>query len=172
MTIERLLGSGEAWSDFDRHLSTGLSQDPARRFDGGFWAYFHRPDELRVELDLAGFRDVRLTEAEPSMLGTSAHIVGVRVVGDVGLATDGAGAVPRNRRDRARLSRWQVVPWGRVPQTRRSSRSEAGRSAVRNVRSAGPGRAERTAMRPRWPHRDHRPARQERATTERPHTNP
>jgi hypothetical protein len=72
--------------------------------DGNFWAYFHRSDELETELELAGFteiqllavegfawllddlprrmsdpahllRAVRLTESEPSMLGTSAHII-------------------------------------------------------------------------------------------------
>jgi SAM-dependent methyltransferase len=105
-TMKGLLGSREIWDDFDRSLRVGLSQDPARPSDGGFWAYFHRPEELRAELDLAGYRDirlvavegfawllgdleqrmadpadllraVRLTETEPSMLGTSAHVIGV-----------------------------------------------------------------------------------------------
>lgn len=105
-TKKGLLGSAEIWDDFDRNLCVGLSQDPARPATGGFWAYFHRPEELRAELDLAGYRDirlvavegfawllgdleqrmadpadllraVRLTETEPSMLGTSAHVIGV-----------------------------------------------------------------------------------------------
>lgn len=105
-TKKGLLGSGEIWDDFDRNLRVGLSQDPAQPAAGGFWAYFHRPEELRAELDLAGYRDirlvavegfawllgdleqrmtdptdllraVRLTETEPSMLGTSAHVIGV-----------------------------------------------------------------------------------------------
>lgn len=74
--------------------------------DGSFWAYFHRPDELRDELAAAGFGEiglvavegyawllgdldarmtdpgpllqaVRLTESEPSMLGCSAHVIGI-----------------------------------------------------------------------------------------------
>jgi SAM-dependent methyltransferase len=105
-TAKGLLGSCEIWDDFDRNLRTGLSQNPARPADGGFWAYFHHAEELRAELDLAGHRDVslvavegfawllgdleqrmadpadllravRLTETEPSMLGTSAHVIGV-----------------------------------------------------------------------------------------------
>jgi hypothetical protein len=85
---------------------TGLSHDPATLADGAFWAYFHQPDELRTELPDAGFADVelvavegfawllgdlearmadptplleavRLTESDPSMLGCSAHLVGV-----------------------------------------------------------------------------------------------
>jgi hypothetical protein len=87
-------------------VGAGLSQDPARPADGGFWAYFHHPEELRAELGLAGYRDirlvavegfawllgdlgqrvvdpadllraVRLTETEPSMLGASAHVIGL-----------------------------------------------------------------------------------------------
>lgn len=90
-------------------LRTGLSQDPARPTAGGFWAYFHHPEELRAELEAAGYQDTRLvavegfawllgdleqrmadpadsadllravglTEAEPSMLAASAHLIGV-----------------------------------------------------------------------------------------------
>ena len=93
-------------SDLERSAATGLSQDPARVPDGSFWAYFHRPDELRAELVDAGFEEVelvavegfawllgdlearmaapqalldavRLTEADPSLLGCSAHVIGV-----------------------------------------------------------------------------------------------
>jgi sugar phosphate isomerase/epimerase len=74
--------------------------------EGSFWAYFHRLDELRAELAAAGFegielvavegfawllpdlerrmadpepllRVLRLTESEPSLLGCSAHVIGV-----------------------------------------------------------------------------------------------
>lgn len=105
-TRQGLLGSRAVWDDFDRNLRVGLTQDPAQPTDGGFWAYFHRLDELRAEFELAGYRDVRLvavegfawllgdleqrmadpadllravrlTETEPSMLGTSAHVIGM-----------------------------------------------------------------------------------------------
>ncbi|WP_308301391.1 class I SAM-dependent methyltransferase [Frankia sp. Mgl5] len=105
-TKKGLLDSDGVWEDFDRNLRTGLSQDPERHTDGAFWAYFHNPEELRGELDLAGYQDtrlvavegfawllgdleqrmadpadllrvIRLTETEPSMLGTSAHVIGV-----------------------------------------------------------------------------------------------
>ena len=100
------LGSPDIWDNFDRNLRVGLSQDPARPAEGSFWAYFHHPDELRAELEDAGYQDirlvavegfawllgdleqrmadpadllraVRLTETEPSMLGTSAHVIGI-----------------------------------------------------------------------------------------------
>ncbi len=105
-TRKGLLESGEIWDDFDHNLRTGLSQDPTRPTEGGFWAYFHHPEELRAELDRAGYQDIslvavegfawllgdlerrmadpgdllraiRLTETEPSMLGASAHVIGV-----------------------------------------------------------------------------------------------
>jgi hypothetical protein len=88
------------------NIKTGLSQDPASMADGSFWADFHQPDELRTELADAGLDDIglvavegfawllgdlearmanpepllralRLTEAEPSMLGCSAHLIGI-----------------------------------------------------------------------------------------------
>jgi len=105
-TTKDLLDQPDIWSGFDRCISTGLSQDPANMADGAFWAYFHQPEQLRVELDEAGFaverlvavegfawlvgdlarrmaapeallRAIRLTETEPSMLGASAHVIGV-----------------------------------------------------------------------------------------------
>ncbi|WP_250640017.1 methyltransferase domain-containing protein [Frankia sp. AiPa1] len=105
-TMKGLLGSSEIWDNFDCNLRVGLSQDPAQLAEGGFWAYFHRPEELRAELEDAGYREirlvavegfawllgdleqrmdnpadllraVRLTETEPSMLGTSAHVIGM-----------------------------------------------------------------------------------------------
>jgi SAM-dependent methyltransferase len=94
-----------AWDDFEWNLRTGYTTDPSRVTDGDFWAYMHRPDEFAAELDGAGYADirllavegfawllddlpgrmsdpsdllraVRLTEAEPSMLGASAHLIG------------------------------------------------------------------------------------------------
>jgi hypothetical protein len=105
-TAKGLLGDPEVWVEFDRTVAAGLSQDPAAPRDGGFHAYFHRVGELPGELAEAGFRDtrllavegfawllgdlpqrmrdpdgllraVRLTEAEPSMLGASPHVMGV-----------------------------------------------------------------------------------------------
>ena len=107
-TIKGLLDSPAIWADFERNIDMGLSQDPANVSDGSFWAYFHRPDELRQELVDAGFDDielvavegyawllgdlearmanpepllraVRLTETEPSMLGCSAHVIGCAI---------------------------------------------------------------------------------------------
>jgi SAM-dependent methyltransferase len=94
-----------AWNDFDWNLRTGYSTDPSNVTDDDFWAYFHRPDEFAAELEDAAYADirllavegfawllddlpgrmsepsdllraVRLTEAEPSMLGASAHVIG------------------------------------------------------------------------------------------------
>jgi SAM-dependent methyltransferase len=105
-TVKGLLDSSTIWGGLELTLDTGLSQDPASMADGSFWAYFHRPDELRRELTDAGLDDirlvavegyawllgdlaarmanpepllraVRLTETEPSMLGCSVHVIGV-----------------------------------------------------------------------------------------------
>jgi SAM-dependent methyltransferase len=105
-TLKGLLGRAETWAEFDWIARTGLSKDPAEVTEGGFWAYFHRPDELRDELVEAGFEDVRLvsvegfggllgdlaermrepddllrairlTEAEPSMVGVGGHALGI-----------------------------------------------------------------------------------------------
>lgn len=104
-TLKGLLGIPETWQDFACIVRTGLSKEPERLADGSFWAYFHRPEELVTELELAGFGDVRLvavegfawlldnlpqrladpgdllrvlrlTESEPSMLGVSEHVIG------------------------------------------------------------------------------------------------
>jgi SAM-dependent methyltransferase len=104
-TLRGLLTAADTWDDFDWMLRTGQSKDPAKLTDGSFWAYFHRPEELVTELELAGFRDVqllavegfawlmgdlpermtdpadllraiRLTESEPSLLGVSSHVIG------------------------------------------------------------------------------------------------
>ena len=105
-TLQGLLDSPRVWGDIERTVATGLTQDPASVPDGAFWAYFHRLDELRAELEEGGFdavelvavegfawllpdlaermadpepllRVVRLTESEPSLLGCSAHVIGV-----------------------------------------------------------------------------------------------
>lgn len=105
-TVKGLLDTPGVVADVERSVVTGLSQDPATMADGSFWAYFHQPDELLVELNDAGFAHielvavegfawllgnlearmtnpqplldaVRLTESEPSMLGCSAHLIGV-----------------------------------------------------------------------------------------------
>jgi SAM-dependent methyltransferase len=105
-TVKGLTGSPEVWAAVEHTVETGLSQDPVTAASGSFWAYFHRPDEVTVELAEAGFEDValvavegfawllgdlerhmsepepilaavRLTEREPSMLGCSAHIMGI-----------------------------------------------------------------------------------------------
>lgn len=104
-TVRNMLSEPGIWGDFERNLTTGLSQDPDQTPDGGFFAYFHRPDELETELTAAGFADIaliavegfgrilgdlttrmkdpgpllrslRLCETEPSMLGISAHVIG------------------------------------------------------------------------------------------------
>jgi ubiquinone/menaquinone biosynthesis C-methylase UbiE len=104
-TLRDRLSEPDIWDVFTRNIETGLSQDPGTLSDGGFWAYFHRPEELRSELSSAGFanvelvavegfgwllgelerwfqvpgpllRVIRLTETEPSMLGCSAHVIG------------------------------------------------------------------------------------------------
>ena len=105
-TAKGLLTEPGTWDDFTTIIRTGRSKEPEKLARGGFWAYFHRPDELRTELELAGYRDarllpvegfagllddlptrlreprllldaIRLTENEPSMLGASGHVLGV-----------------------------------------------------------------------------------------------
>jgi ubiquinone/menaquinone biosynthesis C-methylase UbiE len=105
-TIRQNLAEPDIWKAIEHSIETGLSQDPTDVTDGAFWAYLQRPDELEAELTSAGFRDVtlvavegyawllgdladrmndpgpllravRLAETEPSMLGCSAHIIGV-----------------------------------------------------------------------------------------------
>lgn len=105
-SLKGLLGDRDVWENFDLNLRTGWSNDPDRVRDGVFWGYFHGAGELDAEVDDAGFdldatlavegyawmlgnlahlldrpdeliRAVRLTEAEPSMLGASAHVMGV-----------------------------------------------------------------------------------------------
>jgi ubiquinone/menaquinone biosynthesis C-methylase UbiE len=105
-TVQGLLKNPTIWRDFDTNLTTGLSTDPERLVEGGFWGYFHDCNEFRNEVEHAGFLDVRLVavegfawllgdldqrmqngdellrvlrlvEADPSMLGCSAHVIGI-----------------------------------------------------------------------------------------------
>jgi hypothetical protein len=93
----------------NRDLTDGQHRNDTERVDYFTTAYFHRPDDLRAELDAAGFRDVqvlgvegpawilpdfdarwqdpalrkdvlnvaRVLEREPSILGASAHLLGI-----------------------------------------------------------------------------------------------
>lgn len=106
-TLKDVLDRPGIWEAFACNIHQGLAQDPATLTDGGFWAYFHSPEELRHELVDSGFVQtelvavesfgwllgdlerrlaqpdhhllaaLRLTEREPSMLGVSAHVLGV-----------------------------------------------------------------------------------------------
>jgi ubiquinone/menaquinone biosynthesis C-methylase UbiE len=107
-TVRDRLSEPDIWDVFTRNIETGLSQDPVALSEGAFWAYFHRPEELRSELSEAGFtevqlvavegfgwllghldrrfeepdpllRAIQLTETEPSMLGCSAHVIGAAI---------------------------------------------------------------------------------------------
>jgi SAM-dependent methyltransferase len=89
---------------FRVNLEQGISEEPDRLADGGFYAYLHRVDEIRTEVEEAGFADtaligveghawllgnlehlleepapllevLRLIESEPSLLGMSAHVI-------------------------------------------------------------------------------------------------
>jgi hypothetical protein len=102
-----LLADPNVWPGIEHSVATGLSQiETGRVAPGAFWAYFHRPDELREELIDAGFdapvlygveafgwllgdleqrlrdpapllRALSLCETEPSMVGVSGHVIGV-----------------------------------------------------------------------------------------------
>lgn len=105
-TSQGLLDDQGIWDTFDLNLRTGVSNDPDRVPDEVFWAYFHRADAVRPEVERAGFnherlvavegfawplgnledllrnpeqlvRAIRLTESEPSMLEASAHMIAV-----------------------------------------------------------------------------------------------
>jgi SAM-dependent methyltransferase len=106
-TVKGVLADPNVWPDIEHSVATGISQvDPANLRPGAFWAYFHRPHELHDELIEAGFdaptlhgveghgwllgdleqrlsdpapllRALQLCETEPSMLGVSAHVIGV-----------------------------------------------------------------------------------------------
>lgn len=93
----------------DQDLRDGQHRNDTNRADYFTTAYFHRPDDLRAELEEAGFQDVRVLgvegpgwmvsdfdtrwenpalradilhvaralESEPSILGASAHLLGI-----------------------------------------------------------------------------------------------
>ena len=89
---------------FEVNLNHGLSTDPEKLRDGGFWAYFHRVEDVIPEHVDAGFGDItllgveghawllanlpdlleesqhlldvlRLVESEPALLGMSGHLI-------------------------------------------------------------------------------------------------
>ncbi|HUP86074.1 MAG TPA: class I SAM-dependent methyltransferase [Acidimicrobiales bacterium] len=99
-----LIHDPDVRAGFDVNIGTGLSADPSKLRDGGFWAYFHRVEEAGSEVEAAGFLDlehigveghawllgnleklllqpqqllevIRLIESEPALLGMSAHLV-------------------------------------------------------------------------------------------------
>lgn len=105
-TLRGQLDDAETWAEIDRISRTGHNKDPEKFTGDGFWAYFHRLDDLVAELAGAGFGDIRLlavtgfagllgdlpermrepgallrairlTESEPSMLGASSHVIAV-----------------------------------------------------------------------------------------------
>ena len=106
-TLKERLDQPEMWETIEHSIATGLSQPDADNLaPGAFWAYFHRPSELAEELAEAGFeqislhgvegfgwllgdlerrleqpegmlRALRACESEPSLLGASAHAIGL-----------------------------------------------------------------------------------------------
>lgn len=107
-SMKELLDRLGAFDNFMVNIQSGLSQDPTKFVEGAFWAYLHTPEELWTELSHSGFggvdliavegfawllgdlerrmitpeaplRAIRLTEAETSMIGCSAHVIGVGV---------------------------------------------------------------------------------------------
>jgi hypothetical protein len=107
-TARDLLGEPGIFETFAHNIDTGMSQFDELVRDGAFWGYFHRVDELEAELEGAGFsmstliavegfgwvlgdldrrmqnpaallRVLALCESEPSMVGCSAHAIGVAV---------------------------------------------------------------------------------------------
>lgn len=105
-SIKGSFESSDVWANLERSVLTGLTHDPSDVEEGAFWAIFHHPEDLQTELTDAGFGDVelvavegyawllgdleermkrpeallraiQLTETEPSMLGCSAHLIGV-----------------------------------------------------------------------------------------------
>ena len=107
-TVRDLLDEPGIFETFAHNIETGMSQFDEWMRDGVFWGYFHRVDELRAELAGAGFdvttllavegfgsllgdlerrmenpaallRALALCESEPSMVGCSAHAIGVAV---------------------------------------------------------------------------------------------
>jgi SAM-dependent methyltransferase len=107
-TMKDLLGEPGIFEVFAHNIETGMSQFDEQVREGDFWGYFHRIEELGPELEGAGFsvnmlvavegfawllgdlerrmqnpeallRALSLCELETSMLGCSAHAIGVGV---------------------------------------------------------------------------------------------
>jgi hypothetical protein len=107
-TARGLLDEPGIFETFALNIDTGMSQFDELVSDGAFWGYFHHPLDLAAELEGAGFdmtgvvavegfgwllgdldryvenpagllRALALSEAEPSMVGCSAHAIGVAV---------------------------------------------------------------------------------------------
>ena len=110
-TQRDLLDEPGMFETFALNIETGLSQFDELVRDGAFWGYFHRADEIGAELEESGFRmtalvavegfgmllsdldrrlqdpanllrALALCEAEPTMVGCSAHVIGVAVRAD------------------------------------------------------------------------------------------
>jgi ubiquinone/menaquinone biosynthesis C-methylase UbiE len=89
-----LLGDPDFAGIIEADLSSGRHRNPTDRLDYFTTAYFHRPEELAREVAAAGFEleglygvegpawllqdfVVRAVEAEPALLGASAHLLAV-----------------------------------------------------------------------------------------------
>lgn len=101
-----LLDADGIWETFETNIAQGVSVDPSKLRPGGFWAYFHRVEDIEPELAAGGFdthaligvegvawllsdlehriknpgallRAMRLVEQERSLLGASAHVIAV-----------------------------------------------------------------------------------------------
>lgn len=107
-TAKGIIDDPEVRAEFSVNIESGLSTDPERLRDGGFWAYFHRVETIRDEVESAGFVEssligveghawllgnleqlleepdplldvLRTVEDEPSLLGMSAHVIAAAV---------------------------------------------------------------------------------------------
>lgn len=107
-TAKGIIDDPAVRAEFSVNIESGLSSDPERLRDGGFWAYFHRVEAIRDEVESAGFVEssligveghawllgnlkqlleepdplldvLRTIENEPSLLGMSAHVIAAAV---------------------------------------------------------------------------------------------
>jgi SAM-dependent methyltransferase len=103
-TARGIISDPAVRAGFEVNIERGLSSDPETLRDGGFWAYFHRIQEVADEVEAAGFVDasligvechawllgnlvdlvrdpgpllevLRLVESQPELLGMSAHVI-------------------------------------------------------------------------------------------------
>lgn len=65
-TAKGIIGDPAVRAEFDVNMESGLSTDPERLRDGGFWAYFHRVETVGGEIESAGF-------AESNLIGVEGH---------------------------------------------------------------------------------------------------